>query len=97
MNHLYLISQSKNRGYDTYDSAVVVAPSAYEAQRTHPGGDKFWDEKLQAWCYDNWKSSPIRGDSYWTTPEHVEVTYLGELGTDSIGDARVVCASFNAG
>lgn len=34
---LYLIEQSHNTGYDTYDSAVVVAPSVVEARKILPG------------------------------------------------------------
>lgn len=37
MPHLYLISQSVNNDYDTYDSAVVAAPDEEAARRTHPG------------------------------------------------------------
>jgi len=34
---LWLISQTENLGYDTYDSAIVAAPSASAARRIHPG------------------------------------------------------------
>ena len=33
---LYLIKQATNCGYDTYDSAVVIATSEEEARRIHP-------------------------------------------------------------
>ena len=40
---LYLISQSKNGGYDTYDSAVVCANSTAKARHTHPSGREWHD------------------------------------------------------
>lgn len=36
--NLYKISQNKNNGYETYDSAVVVANSPQDAAKIHPGG-----------------------------------------------------------
>jgi hypothetical protein len=60
---LYLISQNDERGYDTYDSAVVAAASEEIARKTHPGGG---DE------FNSW-------DSSWTNdPNKVKVEYLGE-------------------
>jgi hypothetical protein len=35
---LYLISQTCNTGYDTYDSAVVAAETPMDAKKMHPGG-----------------------------------------------------------
>jgi hypothetical protein len=49
---LYLISQSVNGGYDTYDSAVVAADSEDAARATHPA-EKDWDGKSETygtWC-----------------------------------------------
>lgn len=34
---LWKIYQNHNKGYDTYDSAVVAAETESEAQNTHPG------------------------------------------------------------
>jgi len=34
---LWLITQTANTGYDTYDGAVVVAPNAEEARRIQIG------------------------------------------------------------
>jgi len=36
---LYLISQQRNTGYDSYDSAVVRAESETAAKLVHPDGD----------------------------------------------------------
>jgi hypothetical protein len=35
--NIYHISQSVNRGYDTYDSAVVTAESEEDARQMYPG------------------------------------------------------------
>jgi hypothetical protein len=82
---LFKIYQNINRGYDTFDSAVVVANSAEEAQKIHPhdGSDDFL-------LYDSWVSRP----------DLVSVKYLGEIvgePDDDIYPGAILCASFNAG
>jgi hypothetical protein len=37
---LYLMSQEKVRGYDTFDSCVVAAKSVKDARRMHPDGNE---------------------------------------------------------
>ena len=81
--NLYLISQTQNGAYDTYDSAVVCAPDEETARHMDPRDGlqkKEWDHKWSTWC---------------DGPEHVSVQYLGEaaLGIEQ----GVICASFNAG
>ena len=39
---LWLISQDHNRGYDTYDCAVVIAETEQEARRIDLGGEQLW-------------------------------------------------------
>lgn len=78
---IFLISQTKNRGYDTYDSAVVYAEDEEDAKTIHPNGD---ENK----SFHGWRSS-------WTPPEDVDVEYLGEAKPDA--ERGVICASFNAG
>jgi hypothetical protein len=78
---LYLISQSENTDYDTYDSAVVCAPDEEAARNTHPRSQSpyFDPEDDDSWCgYDK-----------------VTVKLLG-LAYDDV-EYGVVCASFNAG
>lgn len=80
---LFLISQKQNRGYDTYDSAVVVAIDEEAARQLDPGTGKpveDWSDKYSAWC---------------SGPEHVIVTHIGEAAAGV--EPGVVCASFNAG
>lgn len=47
---LFLISQSQNDGYDTYDSAVVAAPDEEAARRMHPADDPDL-ESTRMWCF----------------------------------------------
>ncbi len=58
---LYLISQDQNSGWDTYDSAVVAAPSAKAARGILP------DDVCMKWGSASWAYSP----------SHVSTEYLG--------------------
>lgn len=80
--NLYLIVQSVNNDWDTYDSAVVAAVDEEQARNTHPSGDyeKDWEDTNATWAY---------------SPEQVSVRYLGPAMEGS--EAGVICASFNAG
>jgi len=79
---LFLISQTINQSYDSFDSAVVVADSKETAKNMHPGGGFVTQtDNSCSWC---------------CSPEDVTVTYLGEAA-DSYQEPEVVCASFNAG
>lgn len=82
MPSLYLISQTKVEGYDTYDSAVVCASTLETAKLIHPSGK---DTLLDATaCRYTWPAI-----------EYISAKYLGESKPGlSVG---VVCASFNAG
>ena len=82
---LYIISQTENNDYDTYDSAVVAAPDEHTARNTHPVGEEphknIWGMGLfGTWC---------------NTPDSVTVEYIGEAA-EHIRQG-VICASFNAG
>ena len=79
---LFLIAQTQNEDYDTYDSAVVAAPDEETARQMDPATGKpmeDWRKDYNSWC---------------NGPEHVTVRYLGEAADVEQG---VVCASFNAG
>ena len=80
---LFLIEQTQNEDYDTYDSAVVAAPDYQTARNIHPGTGE---------PVENWKKSY---SSWCNAPEHVIVRYIGEAAADV--EQGVVCASFNAG
>ena len=81
--NLYLISQTENVGWDTYDSAVVCAPDRETAQNMNPSNGEWM----------TWESDPF--NTWATAPEHVSVQFLG--AADDEVPFGVVCASFNAG
>jgi hypothetical protein len=47
--NLYLITQSENNDYDTYDSAVVAAITEDVARNTHPGAGG-WEHSCHTWA-----------------------------------------------
>jgi hypothetical protein len=68
---LWIISQTVNRGYDTYDSAVVAAETEEEARNIIPGSDSWEDARR----YGGWASKP----------SEVDVEYLGVTDRDISG------------
>jgi hypothetical protein len=97
MLNLYLISQSVNNDYDTYDSAVVAAASEEEARLIYPDN---WGTNKNTWNGSRWLWHLEDGrvldafSSSWTSPDNVSVQFLA-AGYE--GPAGTVLASFNAG
>ena len=88
--NLYLLSQNVNRGYDTFDSCVVVAKNSDEAVLIHPTGDTF-DQ------FDpNTSITAFSFSSDWANPEYVDCELIGKAKS-SLKVNSVICASFNAG
>lgn len=98
---LWLISQTENTGYDTYDSAVVAALSEKAAMHTHPS-----EFSCGGWGplngHDTWRGQYSSsgafyesGNGDWAPPQKVTAQLLGNAikGTK----AGIICASFNAG
>jgi hypothetical protein len=81
--NLYLISQSENSDYDTYDSAVVAAETEELARNTRPNGEINRPS-------ENWPT-----DYSWTSPENVRVELIGKAKEGT--EVGVICFSFNAG
>lgn len=80
---LYLVSQSVNNDYDTYDSFVICCNNEDEARKSHPSG-RVLEHEDKFLFYD------------WTDEqENINVKYLGEADQDL--PAGIVCSSFNAG
>lgn len=102
--YLYLISQSVNKEYDTFDSAVVVAHSPEEARLVHP------KHGLCTWQTGEWTGDgeclveEVYKDKYgkfwdtrsWCKPDEVEVLYIG-IASPKYNKPEVICSSFNAG
>ncbi|MCP4397775.1 MAG: hypothetical protein GY801_10815 [bacterium] len=81
---LFLIEQSQNDNYDTYDAAVVIAENEEEARNMDPStGEQMekedWRREISNWC---------------SSPNHVSVKFLGESVDSKKG---IVCSSFHAG
>jgi len=98
---LYLLSQSINDGYDTFDSCVVCAEDEQEARTIHPSkyvthhrDGKWYGTYTQGGEYEIQNHGNLEWVSF---PEinKIEVTYLGEAADG--WKKGVVCASFNAG
>ena len=87
--NLYLISQSENNNYATFDSAVVAAETPELAQHINPSSS--WGGSLMMQPAD-WENS---FNNWCSSPSAVEVKLIGvaEEGTRR----GVICASFNAG
>lgn len=100
--NLYLISQTVNNDYDTFDSAVVAARDEEDARSIHPifvhWPDSFYQPTVTQTAREAEEEEEENGyfdDSTWTTRENVEVRFLGIGSTDI--KRGVVCASYNAG
>ena len=88
---LYLIRQSENEGFNTYDSAVVVAKNAEDASKIYPGGGELSNNKHRFWTKNsNWVIVKYLGEF----DDDGQDEYSGDLGSQ---EGRVICASFNAG
>ena len=95
--NIYLLSQSKNTGYDTWDSCVVIAKDEEEARMTHPYYRYFTDDPNDE--YNNWngidRSYGGWCDGGWCDAKYVSVELIGTAANGM--ERQVVCSSFNAG
>jgi hypothetical protein len=81
--NIYLISQSENGHYDTYDAAVVSAPDTETARNMNPRDGEPMTSEDWGQTWSSWASGP----------QYVTVKHLGETN-DPQG---VILASFKAG
>ena len=94
--NIYLISQSENCDYDTYDSAVVIAEDEYSARTTHPSEYYKWiNNELYSVYYGGRLEKSSTYTCWASSPFLVDVEFIGTAPEGSL--PRVVCASFNAG
>ena len=92
--NIYLVSQTKCKGYDVYDSFVIVAESEDDARDTHPEtcskidwvAKTHGDDKNNGWNI---------GGEWPDNREDVHVRLIGVAGP-FVGPG-ILCASFNAG
>ena len=99
--YLWKLSQNVNNDYDTYDSAVVVAPDSMCAAEVHPArysddGTAIyrWDRRQAMWLDEALGYHAV--DSSWCDPEQVSVVRIG-VADDNLKWGDVVCSSYNAG
>ena len=90
---LYRISQTVNGGFDTYDSAVVVAMDEESARRIHPNGRVRWNDRLRMWGDSGWNDGV---DEWCCDLANVKVEPIGIAGP-GFKEGAVICASFKAG
>ena len=85
--NIYKISQTVCRGYDTYDSAIVVAETAQSATLIYPS----W-HKEKNW-YEDYEDNPCFA---WSHPKDVQVKLIG-IASREFTEECVLLASYNAG
>lgn len=90
--NIYLLSQSDNTSYDTYDSCVVIAKSVEDAKLIHPSALQSEDS---LYLDGTWaRKNPYTG-TWAFSLDAVVVELVGKALPSS--KRGVVCASFNAG
>ena len=77
--NLYRISQTVNRDWNTYDSAVVAAETENDARNIHPSGD------------NSSFSGELRGTS-WCKPKEVLTAYENPTKSKEIGENHLLFA-----
>jgi hypothetical protein len=99
--NLYLISQTVNDDYDTFDSAVVAARDEEDARSIHPisswlgMGNIPTVTQTAREAEEEKEKKGYNSDDTWTTRENVKVRFLGICSPDV--KRGVICASYNAG
>ena len=95
---IFRIHQDLNNGYDTYDSAVVVACDEQHAQSIHPMGDNVvWDPELEAWVDEDGSNADWSASSWVHDPKIVEAKAVGFVTGGSAKPGDVLVASYRAG
>ena len=96
--NIYLLSQSENNGYDTYDSCVVIAESENEARNTNPSNFVTHIKDGQ------WMGTYTKGGEYiinahdWVSYSDIHLISVTLVGfANKEAKKGVVCASYNAG
>lgn len=93
--NLYLLEQSVNDYYDTYDSCVVCAKDEESARIISPDKYRKWHDGKFWFQYADGSEREARRGS-WCSPSDVKVKLIG-VADASIQEGSVVCSSYNAG
>lgn len=88
--NIYKLSQTENKGWDTFDSMIVIAENEDQAKLMFPHSDNLEGD------YDFSTNYWGRLDYWATSPKNVNVELLG-MCYFSDSKPKIVLASFNAG
>jgi hypothetical protein len=106
---VFLVSQAKNNGYDTFGEFVVVARSEADARATHPGGaDSFTYRKSELERNEEWRNVGNRGPApAWFLGDHDPWCHGAYVKIKRISDYKpprgeepeygIITSSFRAG
>ena len=94
---LFLLSQTENTGYDTYNCCVVAAENEVAARKINPGGMREWDSERECWVfvYSDGRKEPDEDSTWANDITLIQVRYIGEASPNT--KRGIICASFNAG
>jgi hypothetical protein len=98
--NLYLISQDKVDGYDTYSDAVVSAKSAIDARKIHPCG--FVTHISNGKWMGTFSGGINKGQEYenetdsWVKYKDIDVIKVELIGKSSVARGLIL-SSFHAG
>lgn len=89
--NIYKLTQNDNRGWDTFDSMIVIAKNEEQARIMYPHSTQIHEPVYDFESNYNWLSL-----GYWAnSPDNVKVEHIGKAFTKE--KSRIVLASFNAG
>lgn len=92
--YIWKISQVVNKGYDTYNSAIVYAETEFEARSTHPNSD--WEYCIPS-CLDEedyLEDRKYAWEAEWAPISDVSAECVGDKWDAEPG---VILASYHAG
>ena len=87
--YIWQLSQTTNRGYDTYDAAIVIAETEEEARKIYPSD---YCDKGEWWIV---LEGQYQSEAWAETLEQVTVVKVGTAEPEAT--AGLLLASFNAG
>lgn len=100
--NIYLLTQTDNNAFATYDSCIVIANNAEEAKIIHPDPEIKYYEDVDRWFEDEvdyveYKVDCVYGYGYNTewckSPSQVNVEYLGQY-KNNLKVGSVLCANY---
>jgi hypothetical protein len=98
--NIYLVSQTLNNDYDTFDSMVVVAPNEIAARQIHPSKD-VTHVKNGKWMATDGDGNSIQHRYVfddWVRPDQIDMLIVTCIGVATVDQKQgVILASFRAG